>query len=164
MVISVSCKAKNYKYWGLLPWPSLLQKYCEDKETTMIASTQLQVHISGSCREKIIKKIQILRPVADSVAKMLQGWGGREDCWHTTDISKSCNEQFLKEIQILRPVAESVAKMLRGRGREDCRHTQVLLDILMRTDSSSNWGCTGRASPRRANTYYFCSMKWASSI
>ena len=58
---------------------------------------------------------------------------------HTNSgISGSYKEQFLKKIQILRPVAESVAKMLGGRGREDCRHTQVLLDILMRTDSSSN--------------------------
>ena len=111
-----------------------------------------------------------MRPVAESVAKMLPG-RGREDNRHFFTLWWWDNHRnifshyikcghfwelqikVLKKIQILRPVAESVAKMLRGRGREDGRHTQVLLDILMRTDSSSNWGCIWRASPRHANTY-----------
>ena len=109
---------------------------------------KLNLVISESYKWKILKEIQILRPVvlANSVAKM-PGLGTQIRAF------LGIKEQFQKKIQILRPVAESVAKMLRGRGREDGRHTQVLLDILMRTDSSSNWGCIGRASPRHANTY-----------
>lgn len=136
-----------------------LQRKSSKKEIQILKSVAVAVSVAKrrkNCRHtkevsRYFRIIKLNLVISGSCNKTFHGDSNTEACClgqfcckiarmkHANlGISGSYKQQFLKVIQILRPVAESVAKMLRGRGREDCRHTQVLLDILMRTDSSSN--------------------------